>query len=206
MRKIISLFQRNYEGDKLVRDEIVPGAEWVVNGEGKATRKWDGTCTLVEDGKLFARFDAKVAPTAPNPDGRTLPAYKGDRQVPDGFRPSQDPDPITGHWPGWVPVEDQPQYKWHREAFDPEFPPPDGTYELCGPKLQGNPEGLDKHVLIRHDTQDCPGVPRDFDGLKAFFESNSDIEGIVWHHPDGRMVKIKVKDFGIKRKSPELVA
>jgi hypothetical protein len=26
------------------------------------------------------------------------------------------------------------------------------------------------------------------------------IEGIVWHHSDGRMVKIKAKDFGIKRR------
>lgn len=26
MRKIISLYQRNYDGDRLVRDEIVPGA------------------------------------------------------------------------------------------------------------------------------------------------------------------------------------
>ena len=24
------------------------------------------------------------------------------------------------------------------------------------------------------------------------------VEGIVWHHPDGRMVKIKRKDFGFK--------
>ncbi len=30
MQKIISLFQRNYDGDKLVRDEVVPGAEWVI--------------------------------------------------------------------------------------------------------------------------------------------------------------------------------
>lgn len=29
MKKIISLFQRNYEGDKLVRDEVVPGAEFL---------------------------------------------------------------------------------------------------------------------------------------------------------------------------------
>ena len=43
MKKIISLFQRNYEGDRLVRDELVPGAEWVAAGEGVATRKWDGT-------------------------------------------------------------------------------------------------------------------------------------------------------------------
>jgi hypothetical protein len=27
-----------------------------------------------------------------------------------------------------------------------------------------------------------------------------DIKGIVWHHPDGRMAKIKGKDFGINRK------
>ena len=38
MEKIISLFARNYDGDRLVRDEIVPGAEWVVAGEGRATR------------------------------------------------------------------------------------------------------------------------------------------------------------------------
>jgi hypothetical protein len=39
MQKIISLFQRNYDGDKLVRNEVTPGAEWVINGEGIATRK-----------------------------------------------------------------------------------------------------------------------------------------------------------------------
>ena len=43
MQKIISLFQRNYDGDRLVRDELVDGAEWVPAGEGVATRKWDGT-------------------------------------------------------------------------------------------------------------------------------------------------------------------
>jgi hypothetical protein len=43
MRKIITLFQRNYESDRLVRDEVVPGAEWVLAGEGVATRKFDGT-------------------------------------------------------------------------------------------------------------------------------------------------------------------
>lgn len=37
MKKIISLFQRNYDGDRLVRNEVVSGAEWVMNGEGTAT-------------------------------------------------------------------------------------------------------------------------------------------------------------------------
>ena len=35
-------------------------------------------------------------------------------------------------------------------------------------------------------------------GLKKFFEVNKFLEGVVWHHPDGRMVKIKRKDFGYK--------
>jgi len=27
-----------------------------------------------------------------------------------------------------------------------------------------------------------------------------DIEGLVFHHPDGRMAKIKKRDFGFRRK------
>jgi hypothetical protein len=34
--------------------------------------------------------------------------------------------------------------------------------------------------------------------LKLFLGS-AGIEGIVWHHPDGKMVKIKTRDFGIKK-------
>ncbi len=40
--------------------------------------------------------------------------------------------------------------------------------------------------------------PRDFDGMRAYFEL-SDIEGVVFHHPDGRMAKIKAKDYGLRR-------
>ena len=183
MQKIISLFQRNYETDRLVRDDIVPGAEWVVAGEGVATRKFDGTCCLVREGKLYKRYDAKK--------GRTPPA---------NFEPAQDYDTITGHMPGWVPIREGPEDRWHREAFDQlPFAPQDGTYELCGPKVQGNPEQFDTHVLIRHGIEIIDDAPRTFDALRAFFGAYK-IEGIVWHHPDGRMVKIKGKDFGIKRR------
>lgn len=37
MKKIVSLFQRNYDGDRLVRNEVVPGAEWVIAGDGSPT-------------------------------------------------------------------------------------------------------------------------------------------------------------------------
>ena len=174
MKKIISLFQRNYETDRLVRNEVVPGAEWVLAGEGVATRKWDGTCCMVRDGVLYKRYDAKK--------GKTPPA---------GFEPAQDPDPVTGHWPGWLIVGDGPEDRWFREAA---LPVVDGTYELCGPKVQGNPERLDAHTLIRHGAHVLPDAPRNFDGIRAYLEART-YEGIVWHHEDGRMVKIKRKDF-----------
>lgn len=184
MKKIISLFQRNYDGDRLVRNEAVPGAEWVLAGEGVATRKYDGTCCMIRDGKLYKRYDAKA--------GKPTPA---------DFESAQEPDPMTGHWPGWVLVGEGAEDKWHREAFARWGDlPPDGTYELCGPKVQGNPEGFNYHVLVPHGELEARGCPRDFDGIKAYLSSHN-IEGIVWHHSDGRMVKIKAKDFGIKRGS-----
>ena len=181
MKKIISLFVRNYE-TRLVYDMIVPGAEWVVQGEGIATRKWDGTCCMIENGKFYKRYDRKK--------NKKTGEYKSS---PAEWVPAQDPDPITGHYPGWVPVGTGPEDKWCVEAFDPSLP--DGTYELCGPKIQGNPEQFEKHKLIPHGNE-ILDAPRTFDELKSWFVDKN-IEGIVWHHPDGRMVKIKKKDFGV---------
>ncbi len=67
-----------------------------------------------------------------------------------------------------------------------------------GPKIQGNPENFPMHELVRHGTHALPDAPRSFDALREYFETHN-IEGIVWHHPDGRMLKIKAKDFGIRR-------
>jgi hypothetical protein len=185
LKKTVSFFQRNYDGDRLVRDEIVPGAEWVVAGEGVATRKHDGTCCMVRDGKLFKRYDAKA--------GKTPPA---------GFEPAQpEPDANTGHWPGWLAIGDGPDDVRHREGLAHHLsyaPIEDGTYELCGPKVQGNPERKPVHMLIRHGCEVLDDAPRTFDALRGYL-SAKDIEGIVWHHPDGRMVKIKGKDFGLRR-------
>lgn len=181
MQKIVSLFQRNYDGDRLVRDEVVPGAEWVLAGEGTPTVKYDGTCCLVRDGKLYKRYDVKK--------GRTPPA---------DFEAAQDPDPVTGHHPGWVPVGDGPEDKWHREAFESYHgAAPNGTYELVGPKVQGNPYGLKIHVLNPHGSTKIEWFEaRDFKSIRSFLEKSPSVEGIVWHHPDGRMVKVKRRDFG----------
>lgn len=182
MKKIISLFARNYDGDRLVRDEIVPGAEWVAAGEGFATIKLDGTSCLIRDGKLYKRYDAKR--------GKTPPA---------GFIPAQDPDPITGHHPGWLPVGDGLADQWHREAWETLTTHDNGTYELVGPKVQGNPYHLLHNYLWRHGDR-VTGAPRDFARLREWLAAEEE-EGIVWwrdlHNPDCDKVKIKRRDFGL---------
>jgi hypothetical protein len=186
VKKIVSLFQRNYETDRLVRDEIVPGAEWVIAGEGVATRKYDGVCTMVRGGNLFKRYELKPG-----------------KNPPPNWEPADERDETTGKQMGWVPVrvgDPADRYMLEALAFTRESCAweGDGTYEFVGPKAQGGIEGFDRHLLLRHGIARLPDAPRTFDALRAYLAEHN-IEGIVWHHPDGRMVKIKGKDFGIMR-------
>ena len=181
MKKIQSLFKRDYTGNRQVINEVVESSEWVINGEGKPTVKFDGTPCMVIGLKIYRRFDAK--------NGRTIP---------EGDIPCQEPDKITGHWPHWVECNrDNPADKYFFEAFDQITASKEiYTVELCGPKINGNKEGLTKHGFLPHGLP-ILGVPRTYEGLKLFLKDYHH-EGIVWHHPDGRMVKIKRKDFGLK--------
>ena len=185
MKKMPTLFKREYleKGGRRILNEVTPGCEWVLEGEGIATVKFDGTCCMVKDGKLYARFDMKPG-----------------RKLPGGAIPCQESaDPVTGHFPHWVPVEEhKTNYKWHWTAYQKSGVLPDGTYELCGPHFQGNPEKLAEDTFILHGSIVLPDVPRSFDGLKDYLEKHC-IEGIVFHNGD-KMCKIKRKDFGFKWK------
>lgn len=205
VKKIISLFKRDYEGNRQVYNEVVYGAEWVLDGEGIATVKYDGTCCRVENGTLFRRYDRKLSKSAnkrKKQDKSFVPSIEHFKPAPNGWIAAEpEPNMHTGHWPGWLPVsETAPQDRWHIEAFT-KFNGRDGTYELIGPKVQGNPYNLTDHILAMHGDflpHYLPKEPpRTFDELRQFFET-AEIEGIVWHHPDGRMVKIKRRDFGLE--------
>lgn len=181
MRKIPTIFKRNSENMKAISPEPNPDCSWVFDGEGVATRKYDGTSVKIENGKYFKRREVKKGKTAPT------------------LFVEETHDKNTGKRTGWVPVE--PAEKgdcWHVEAFDVTLP--DGTYELCGPKVQGNPENYEKHILVRHaDAEQYPIIPRTYEGLMQFM-TGKDIEGIVFHHPDGRMGKIKKRDYQLTRR------
>lgn len=198
MQKIVSVFQRNYDTDRLIRDEVVPGAEWVLAGEGVATIKWDGTCCMVRDGLLYRRYELKPG-----------------KKAPVNFEPAQLPDLVTGAIPGWVPVGNGPEDRWFRAAFDyarqgsvadENGNLEDGTYEAIGPHFGGgdhtpNPEGQSCDTLRKHGDAHLD-IHRDFERLRQTIEV-LDIEGIVFHHPDGRMAKVKARDYGIKRRHLE---
>lgn len=192
MKKIPTIFERDWEDPKRpLLNQPTVGCEWVFDGEGLATRKYDGIPCLVSAGKLFTRRELKP----------------GD-ETPIGWRPVSF-DGETQKEIGWIPVGDGPEHKYLREAFANLLkevgegnPTENGTYEAVGPKIQGGVEGYEEHTLIRHDLigEYDTNVPVEFNALKAYLTLHNSIEGIVWHHEDGRMAKIKLKDFGIKRK------
>lgn len=159
MRKIPTLFVRDENDRAHVTEQVTPGCEWVLAGEGVATRKYDGTCVAF--------------------DGR--------------------------EWTmGWEPVAQSSFAKFHAEALEYALPIAPAaevvTYELIGPKINGNPEGVSHHMLVRHSdaqTFGSSGVPRVHKDLRTLVQAlaKDGWEGLVWHHPDGRMAKLKARDF-----------
>jgi hypothetical protein len=177
MKKIPTLFQRDPDDRRHLLNEVTPGCEWVLAGAGVATRKYDGTCVKFDGDRWWARREIKLGKPAPS-----------------DWVQSTDLDPVTGKWVGWEPAENSSFHKFLLEA-DPAGDRKPGTYELVGPKINRNPEGYKAHALIPHgQTKFSPDPPRDYEGLREFL-LDQPYEGIVWHHPDGRMAKLKRRDF-----------
>lgn len=194
MQKIPTIFDRDWNGDRS-RVVDVPHRDcgWVFAGEGIATRKLDGACCMVRDGKLFKRRELKAGQLAP----ADFEAVSTDDE--------------TGKTVGWVPVGDGPDDKWFRAALDHAQSSAqsglghslsDGTYEAVGPHHQGGVEReFPADTLANHRAMrlwlDGP-ADRTFSGIRDWL-TGKDIEGVVFHHTDGRMAKIKLRDFGLKR-------
>ena len=182
MKKIPTLFRRDPNDMRRVLREVHPDCQWVLDGEGVATRKFDGTCLRLDTGgNWWARREVK--PGRSEPPGFILVEH----------------DENTGKSVGWEPIYQSAFVKFWDEAFthqrDTGEPLVTGTYELCGPKINGNPEQLDGHRLISHQDADILDAPRDFDELREWLLDRPAYEGVVWHNLDGRMAKLKRRDF-----------
>lgn len=198
MRKIPTLFKRDPE-THLVTQEITPGCEWVIEDSKNtiATRKYDGISCLIKNNRIYKRYDCK----------------KG-KKPPAGFIPAQEPDKITGHYPGWLECNpNNPEDKYHFEGllnlYETEsqynifYTFLNSTYELIGEKIQGNPENIMGHQLILHGRETIPIGEISYNTIKEYLEI-TDIEGIVFYYGNicpayATMCKIKKKDFGLKR-------
>ena len=178
MKKIKTLFVRDENDKSRVTDVVTLGLEWVMDGHCVAREKLDGTACAIFKGRLYKRYTAREP-------------YQGS-----GFLPSSPRDEEIGKRVGWVLIGDAKEDQWHREA--PEDGMVDGTYELLGPNVQGNPYGHVRHVLESHkDTTDFSLAfgSTSFSDLKAYL-SEMLIEGLVFWGPEGPVAKIKRRDFG----------
>ena len=157
MRKIPTLFERDFSGGSAKATPIVTkGYEWVLEGDGVATIKYDGACCAIIDGEFYRRYDAKHG-----------------KPVPEGaIKCQEEADPITGHLPCWIKCDRfNPEDKWFWSAFDvlvstlPQYPNDvktlDGTYEAIGLHFQSNPYNLKRDILVRHG-ENVVDVPRSF--------------------------------------------
>lgn len=185
MKKISTLFKKDPNDLSRVINEVDPQNDWVYDGEAIPTRKFDGTACAIINGILHKRFDLKK--------GRSLPKSLS-------IIPCQEPDKITGHHPHWVSCSHNDKSDiYFIEAFAPfvAFGLEEGTYELVGPKINGNKDRYESHLLVKHGSQVLPITDFTFEGCKKYLE-NHDIEGIVFHGPNGEMCKIRRKDFGFE--------
>lgn len=194
MKKIPSLFIREFDNENNVRkclNKITPGCEWVFEEDCLATEKLDGTCCLIQDDKIYKRYDAKNG-----------------KQPPKGAIPCQpEPDPITTHWPHWVLCdENNPSDKYHIQAFKvfqeltERYKPLtdiDGTYELVGKHFQSNPYNQEEDYLFKHGNRIICKKFTSYQDIKDYLKDTY-IEGIVFYRDNGEMCKVKRTDFNFE--------
>lgn len=202
MKKIPTLFKREYENHRVVAclPEVTEGMEWVIDGEGTATVKYDGSCCAIICGELYKRYDAKKGKPVPN----------------GAIKCQEEADKITGHLPCWVKCdENNPADKWFFEAYKntvfmdvPKVFIPENagemlydelqkipvTFEAIGKHFNGNPYNLGADTMIPHGLKRIE-VERTFEGIREYLRIN-EIEGIVFWKDGEPKCKIKRSDFG----------
>lgn len=172
MRKIPTIYKRDEHNPSRVdlTRQVVDVSECTPTG------KWDGTAVLFGDGIWWARRMVK-------PNGR----------VPEGFELAEE-DQTTGKRFGWVPIDDDPQWKHHHAAIDDTIAEDGQTFEAVGPHFQGNPHGLAEDELRLHGSSHIIG--RDL-ALADLVASRPDFEGIVWWSATAAVGKLKRRDLGL---------
>lgn len=186
MKKIKTIFERDWDGNR----EIIP--EYVENGvfvhkleTATATEKLDGTNIRVTvRNNTVVRVEKRRNPNK-------IQKQSGIKE------------------PWYTDASDSSEDKWIMDAVKNtdfnEIPDGEWSGEAIGKNIQGNPLNLENNRVVFFTLNQAPifrNVPNSFCDLarwikvqKSKIGNNCGIEGIVWHLKDGRMYKIKTKDF-----------
>lgn len=181
MNKISTIFKRD-EQTKRVTPILDSWAEGFNFSEAIATEKIDGTnVRLTVRNHILVRLEKRRNPTK-------IEKYKG----------------IVEPWyVDAYETEANDKYMWESAKNTDLSFLEDGEWsaEAVGPKIQGNPLNLTAHRVFFFTHPDVEkqlqfeNVPTTYEELKIWMPQqkshvgiNSGIEGIVWHHPNGRMV------------------
>lgn len=187
MEKIPTLFERDWKGNRKVIDQLAVTDFDFENAN--ATEKLDGmNVRITVRNHTVVRVEKRRNPSK--------------AQKAEGIK---DPWYVDAH-----EGAKEDQYLFEATANTDFATVPDGEWsaEALGPKIQGNPLQLETHQLYFFSLSEWrnkvtfENVPTDFAGLKEWLPKQKSllgndcgIEGIVWHHTNGSMCKIKVKDF-----------
>lgn len=153
MRKIPSIFVRHERSSLVDLEKINKECEWVFeeNESMFITVKRDGTPVRYKNGVWFQRRTCKS-----RLDPGQEPFIHPIDFEPCQPAPSYDDESKQWEWPGWVPLEQQYK-KLVSEAVISRGEMKDEengmTFELCGPKVNGNPEGCATHQLFVHASE-----------------------------------------------------
>lgn len=186
MRKILTIFERDWEGNRKILPQLIVDFDFK---SAVATEKLDGmNIRVTVRNEKAVRVEKRRNPSKiQKQNGIVHPWY------------------VDAH-------ESDPQDKWIFDAVKntdlTEVPDGEWSAEAIGKNIQGNPLNLKKNQIFffsipfwrsRITLED---VPTDFDEIRVYLSTqkskignNCLMEGIVWHHPNGDMVKIKRKDF-----------
>lgn len=186
MKKIKTIFDRDWEGDKRVINHFVGGVSEDILTQAKATEKVDGTnVRLTVRNHTVVRVEKRR-----NPD--KIQKHKGIEEP--WYADASEGDP-----------QDKYIFAAVRNTSLVDVPDGEWSGEALGPNIQGNLLNLDTNVVLLFSLGQAPVLPdcpTDYEALKDWLPRQKSmvgkdcgIEGIVWHCADGEMFKIKCKDF-----------
>lgn len=197
MKKIPTLFERDFSNSGHITQKVTKGCEWVQRGLGVPTFKYDGTAVKYHHGVWYVRRTVKQVDRDSYHYFMVSSDSRGYKNFPANFK-IEEYDPVTQKAFGWVPATGDDREPYLVEALRKHCVYwVDGTFELVGPKINGNRQNLSHHALLRHGVPIEGYVPTGFNELYEYLRDFK-FEGIVWYRVDGSMAKIKRRDFGLE--------